>query len=97
MTQPDPTFALSEADSKPKPRKRKPEDLDLSHVLDSPEGMRFIRRLLDRAGLFHTTFDPDPQVMAFREGGRNLGLAIVAMISQAKPDALADILTTPTP
>ena len=83
-----PTFA-AEA---PRPARPSPEDEDLAWLLSRPEGRRVLRRLLGRTGLFAASFSPDPLTLAYREGGRAVGLALVAMIGAAAPERLAELL-----
>lgn len=51
---------------------------DLQWLMEHPEGRRFMWWLLERAGVYRTTFDANATVMAFREGHRNLGVMLEA-------------------
>jgi hypothetical protein len=63
----------------------------LREVLASPAGRLVLGELLERAGLFRTSFDPSGSMMYFREGRRNFGLEIQAALDAAAPD-LFDLL-----
>lgn len=64
---------------------------DVSRVVDSDAGRRFVWRLLEAAHCFHISFSADPCLTAFREGERNLGLMILTDLIEACPDRLADM------
>jgi len=86
----DPTFA---AESPPVSRPTtRAEEEDLAAVLARPEGRRVLRRLLDQSGLFAPPFLADPLALAYREGGRALGLVLIQMITAAAPERLAGLL-----
>ena len=66
----------------------------LRAVLELPQGRAFVRDLLERAGVFQLSYTPgDALAGAFREGGRNLGLQLIADINKTGADALAQLLT----
>ena len=71
-----------------KQRKRKDEQArdgeldDLRQIMDSVHGRRFIWRLLDKAGVFRTSFTGNSTTF-FNEGMRNLGLMVLADVHQA--------------
>ena len=71
-----------------KTRKRKDEQVrerelaDLKLVMESTEGRRFIWRLLDRAGVFRTSFTGN-STSFFNEGQRNMGLIVLADVHEA--------------
>ena len=68
------------------------ERADLAAVLATGEGRRLMRRILALAALHSQTFSTDALLMAFNEGNRNFGLRLLAMIAEAAPSALAEIL-----
>jgi hypothetical protein len=74
-----------------KTRKRKEESVrdrelhDLRTLMGTVEGRRFIWRLLDRAGVFRTSFTGNSTTF-FNEGMRNIGLIVLADITEACSD-----------
>jgi hypothetical protein len=93
----EPTFAVGEAeDLAPRQRRKKTKADeardDLRVVLALPQGRRVLRRLLEKAAPFASSFDSDPAVIAFREGHRNMGLILVAMLAEVDGQALAALL-----
>jgi hypothetical protein len=99
IKKPDPeaTFAVDEADDlapRQRGKKNKGDDArdDLKAVLALPEGRRFIRRVLEKTAPFSSSFSADGMAMAFREGHRNVGLILVAMLAEADPVVLAGLL-----
>ena len=54
-------------------------------LMSSRRGRRIVWRLLDKAGVYRSSFSAEPGVMAFQEGMRNIGLMIVAQIHAAAP------------
>lgn len=69
---------------------------DLRAVLALPEGRRLLARVIAHAAPLASSFAADPLTMAFREGHRNAGLALVAMVSQTAPEHLPALLFPPT-
>ena len=59
---------------------------DIRWLMGSEQGRRIVWRLLDQAGVFNVTFDPNFGWMAFREGNRNLGLFIWLQIQTHCPE-----------
>lgn len=49
------------------------------------EGRAFTRRLLADAGVFRLSMASDPHWTAFNEGGRNVGLALMARMIEEAP------------
>lgn len=70
------------------------ETSDLRDVADTPHGERYLKRELDAAGVFRTSFSTDPLQMAYAEGRRNGGLRLLALLVEAHPQAAARILTS---
>lgn len=64
---------------------------DLKFVMGHRQGRRFVWRQLESYGVFRSSFSTDPVVMAFNEGGRNLGLKLIAEIHQHCPDRYAEM------
>jgi hypothetical protein len=65
---------------------------DLRRVMATAEGRRIVWWVLELGGAFRSVFDPNPQVMSFNEGGRNVALKILHRIEQAQPDRLAQMM-----
>ena len=67
---------------------------DMRWLIDNTRGRRFLRHLLDQAGVFRLSFNGDALTTAFREGERRAGLVLLAEITVlASPIQLASILT----
>jgi hypothetical protein len=90
MTKEDKSFNASD-ESQVKDRKRKDERLrdielaDVKKIMGSYEGRRFMWRLLDRAGVFRTSFTGNSTTF-FNEGMRNIGLIVLADVMAACAD-----------
>jgi hypothetical protein len=71
-----------------KTRKRKDEQIrdremhDMRMVMSTVEGRRFVWRLLERAGVFRTSFTGNSTTF-FNEGQRNMGLIVLADVHEA--------------
>lgn len=59
---------------------------ELTWILADERGRRFLWRLLDRAGVFRTSFTGDSATF-FNEGMRNVGLIVQSDIMAADPEA----------
>lgn len=59
---------------------RSNEESDLKWLMGSKRGRRIVWRLLDQAGVFRLSFNPNAMHMAFAEGNRNYGLRMLTMI-----------------
>ncbi len=69
-------------------QRREEETNDLRAVLSSASGRRFVWRLLERSGVFRSSFNAvSDSYTAFNEGRRNLGLRVLNDILEADPDA----------
>jgi hypothetical protein len=55
-------------------------------IMQLKQGREYFWDLLSFCGVFQTTFDPNPYVSANQEGGRNVGLKILADITNSSPD-----------
>lgn len=60
---------------------------DVKALLAMKPGRRFIWRYLSESGLFRTSFSTNGSQTSFNEGMRNVGLTMLADISEANPDA----------
>jgi hypothetical protein len=71
---------------------RQVEVADWKWLLSSKQGRRIAWRLLDRAGVFRTSFTGNSETF-FNEGRRDMGLFILGEIQAHSPDAFALMLT----
>lgn len=62
------------------------EDDDIKWLMGRKQGRRIIWRLLDRSGVFRSSFNTNSMQMAFAEGGRNEGLRTLAQIHRLCPE-----------
>ncbi len=54
---------------------------ELQYLLSDQRGIDFLWRLLERAGIFRTSFHAsEPLKMAFNEGRRDMGLFIIDLV-----------------
>jgi hypothetical protein len=67
-------------------RARLNELADLKWLMSSERGRRIVWRLLDRAGVFRTSFNTNALSMSFNEGRRNEGLVTLQMIHAVCPE-----------
>jgi hypothetical protein len=56
-------------------------------VWNSYDGRAFTRRLLAECGVYRLSMATDPHITAFNEGGRNIGLWLMATMLETAPDA----------
>jgi hypothetical protein len=81
-----------------KGRKRKDEQIrdrelnDVRTVMNTVEGRRFVWRMLDRAGVFRTSFTGNSTTF-FNEGMRNMGLIVLADVHEACSDKYIQMMT----
>jgi hypothetical protein len=66
---------------------------DVKWLMSSKRGRRIVWRQLERAGVFRLSFDTTAMVMAFNEGQRNGGLALLALINAHCPERYLEMLT----
>lgn len=59
---------------------------DLKWLMGSKRGRRFVWRLLDRAGVFRSSFSQNSMQMSFAEGCRNEGLRTLALVHTHCPE-----------
>lgn len=76
-------------------RARKQELEDVAYLIKTPPGMRYFRKLLERGSVFTTTFTGNSQTF-FKEGMRNLALGILADVSEAAPEMIAELMVRAT-
>lgn len=59
---------------------------DLKAVCAAPAGRRFVFQQLQESGVFALVFDPaNPQMNAFYEGRRSIGVALLANLKELDP------------
>lgn len=64
---------------------------DLAFLLSTPQGLRWFRRFVADAYIFHTTFTGNSWG-GFNEGARGLGLKVWAQIVEAAPERILDLI-----
>lgn len=60
---------------------------EIRTVLDSPVGRKFLWRALKRCGVYQSSYHPSGSQVYFNEGRREVGLWLLAEITEANPDA----------
>lgn len=65
---------------------RDTEESDFKWLMGSKRGRRIVWRLLERAGVFRTSFNTNSMAMAFAEGSKNEGLRLLANIHTLCPE-----------
>lgn len=68
------------------------EFADIEWLMSQRTGRRFIHRLLERSGVFHSTFDESPGRTAFAEGARSIGLQYLQMVQTVGLDEYVSML-----
>jgi hypothetical protein len=58
-------------------------------IWNTYEGRAFTRRLLAECGIYTLSMAQDPHWTSFNEGGRNVGLRLMARMLETAPDAYA--------
>lgn len=71
---------------------RRQELTDIDKIMSTPEGSRFMWRVLGMCGVFQSSFSADALHMAFREGQRNIGLKIQGDIIEACPGRFINLM-----
>lgn len=82
-----------------KERRRKLQELhdraDIRAVLKTDEGCRVLHRLLEMAGVYRISYvTGDPHGTSFHEGGRNVGLRMIAEIEKSHDGLYETMLRT---
>lgn len=72
--------------------KRRKELEDLKWIMAHAQGRRVVWRLLERAGLYRSSFNHSGSLMSFNEGRRDMGLFVLAEISEAAPEGYLKLL-----
>lgn len=83
--------AREAAEEKAKLRQRQDIE-DLKWLMSNKRGRRIIYGLLERAGVWQLSFHTNALQMAFNEGRRNEGLALLAKLMSEAPDNYALML-----
>lgn len=65
---------------------------DFKWLMSDRRGRRFVWRLLEETGLFQSSFTGNSETF-FREGQRNVGLRLMAMINEHCPDRYNQMVT----
>lgn len=65
---------------------------NLKWVMANKRGRRFIHGLLERAGVYRLSFHTNALQMAFNEGSRNEGLALLAKLTEHCPELYSQML-----
>jgi hypothetical protein len=65
---------------------RRHSEAAFDRLMDRRDFRAFVWGLLAQTHVFETSFDPCPQVTAFREGERNVGLAVLDRVNRLCPE-----------
>lgn len=65
---------------------RQHSEAAFGRMMDGRDFRAFIWDLLAQTHVFETSFDPCPHVTAFREGERNVGLAVLDRVNRLCPE-----------
>lgn len=65
---------------------------DLKWLMSNKRGRRVVARLLERAGVWRSSFNTNALLMSFSEGQRNEGLRLLEMITTHCPDRFVELL-----
>ncbi len=65
---------------------RQNEESDIKWLMSSKRGRRFVWRLLEKAGVFRSSFNTNAMTMSFSEGNRNYGLNLLNSIHTLCPE-----------
>lgn len=81
----------AEAERQQAETRRKQEVEDFKWLTNHAPGRRILWRVLERAGVFRTSFDGTSRTY-FNEGRRDLGLFLLAELHEIAPDAYPKML-----
>lgn len=65
---------------------------DVRQLLKLPAGRRFLWRFLERCGVYKSSYDPSGSRVYFNEGERNIGIMLLAEITQADPESYVSMM-----
>lgn len=71
---------------------RETEEADIKWLMSGKHGRRIVWRMLERSGVYRSTFNSDSMLMAFAEGNRNSGLMLMTQVTTLCPDEYAEML-----
>ena len=71
---------------------RETEDADVKWLMSCGQGRRIVWRWLSQAGVFRLSFSTDALAMAFAEGNRNAGLALLSQVMQLCPNEYSEMV-----
>lgn len=80
-----------EADKALSLERRKQELDQIKWLMSHKPGRAIVWRLLDRAGVYRTSFSPNGSQTFFNEGQRNIGLFLLAEVDEACPERVAEM------
>lgn len=76
-------------------RRRAELRLAFVHTMESPDGALVLRTILEKTHIYRSTYvKGDANDMAWREGVRNVGLWLLAQMSDADADLAFSVLRT---
>ncbi len=81
----------AERDARSVKIKRDQEIADFKWLTESKQGRRFLWRLLDKTGVYRSSFTGSSETF-FLEGQRNIGLLLMSEINAICPDVYATML-----
>ena len=68
------------------------EQDDFKWLMGSKRGRRIMWRVLERCGVYRSSFNHSGSITAFNEGARNIGLMMLSQIHSHCPDQFAVML-----
>lgn len=91
MSNYDPTDTASQERAQADAQRRREfakdsEEADFKWLMSSKRGRRIVWRLLERAGLFHPSFNTNSMAMAYHEGKKAEGNYAFALIQSLCPE-----------
>lgn len=102
MAQRDPTDLDGQAEEQDKEQRKAQlqalqEVEDFKWLMDSKRGRRIVWRLLEKAGVFRTSFSTNALQMAMSEGNRSYGLFWLNEVMASSPDKFVLMLNESKP
>lgn len=73
-------------------RAKQREMNEILTILQTSQGRQYIWRLLEKCGVYQSSFDNSGSRVYFNEGQRNIGLMILADVNDADPDAYVTMM-----
>ena len=84
--------ATEERDALLEAERRRRELEDIRWLLGHAQGRRFASRILEQAGVHRSSFNHSGSLMAFNEGRRDVGLWLIAELTEANADGYLKLL-----